>query len=219
MNFVTVRAFACLQGLMTVRAFREQASFEARNAKLMDDSNRAYWPAQVRCWFPSFASTAPGLLLLVGCMQLPCQALQGFVDSNCCSILLDPSWHFFPRAMCVQCINRWLSVRLELLGISVVFGTAVLVSVAAPRSAGLAGLALTSALNLTGLMNWMVRQTTELEVRWQAWHHWDCRLACLHCFAPDICPRMHRLRKQMLDLNGQQPLNLVLTPSPHFYAP
>lgn len=117
-----------------------------------------------------------------------------------------------------QCINRWLSVRLELLGISVVFGTAVLVAVAAPRSAGLAGLALTSALNLTGawvgrglrlgswpertceqeagqgwelssaarprtrsvahpplpthppflpagLMNWMVRQTTELEVR------------------------------------------------------
>ena len=66
----------------------------------------------------------------------------------------------------LQCINRWLSVRLELLGISVVFGTAVLVAVAAPRSAGLAGLALTSALNLTGLMNWMVRQTTELEVRW-----------------------------------------------------
>lgn len=41
-------------------------------------------------------------------------------------------------------------MRLELLGISVVFGTAVLVAVAAPRSAGLAGLALTSALNLTG---------------------------------------------------------------------
>ena len=80
-----------------------------------------------------------------------------------------------------QCINRWLSVRLELLGISVVFGTAVLVGVAAPRSAGLAGLALTSALNLTGLMNWMVRQTTELEVRGcfgggrrreSGWVHW-----------------------------------------------
>ena len=56
-------------------------------------------------------------------------------------------------------------MRLELLGISVVFGAAVLVAVAAPRNAGLAGLALTSALNLTGLMNWMMRQTTELEVR------------------------------------------------------
>ncbi|EFN56982.1 hypothetical protein CHLNCDRAFT_143584 [Chlorella variabilis] len=97
-----------LQGLATVRAFRQQEAFEARNSRLMDESNRAYWPA--------------------------------------------------------QCINRWLSVRLELLGISVVFGAAVLVAVAAPRNAGLAGLALTSALNLTGLMNWMVRQTTELEV-------------------------------------------------------
>ncbi|KAL4446696.1 hypothetical protein ABPG77_007940 [Micractinium sp. CCAP 211/92] len=97
-----------LQGLVTVRAFQQQASFEQRNCTLLDGSNRAWWPA--------------------------------------------------------QCINRWLSVRLELLGISVVFGTAVLVAVAAQRSAGLAGLALTSALNLTGLCNWMVRQTTELEV-------------------------------------------------------
>jgi hypothetical protein len=81
--------------------------------------------------------------------------------------------HFFPLAL--QCINRWLSVRLELLGISVVFGTAVLVAVAAPRSAGLA---LTSALNLTGLMNWMVRQTTELEVRWGGVAPLGCLLAC-----------------------------------------
>ncbi|PRW33949.1 ABC transporter isoform A [Chlorella sorokiniana] len=101
-----------LAGLMTVRAFRQQGSFEARNQSLLDHSNRAYWPA--------------------------------------------------------QCINRWLSVRLELLGISVVFGTAVLVTVAAPRSAGLAGLALTSSLSLTGLCNWMVRQTTELEVNMNA---------------------------------------------------
>ena len=55
-------------------------------------------------------------------------------------------------------------MRLELLGILVVFCTAILVGVALPRNAGLAGLAITSALNLTGLMNWMVRQTTELEV-------------------------------------------------------
>ena len=32
-------------------------------------------------------------------------------------------------------------------------------------SAGLAGLAITAALNLTGLMNWTVRQSTELEVQ------------------------------------------------------
>lgn len=33
-----------------------------------------------------------------------------------------------------------------------------------PQDAGMAGLALTSALNLTGIMNWMVRQSTDLEV-------------------------------------------------------
>ncbi len=62
-------------------------------------------------------------------------------------------------------VNRWLSVRLELLGISVVFGTAIFAGVLLPRSAGIAGLAITSALNLTGLLNWFVRTTTELEVR------------------------------------------------------
>jgi ABC-type multidrug transport system fused ATPase/permease subunit len=99
-----------LQGLATLRAFRVQPWLEHRNLKLLDESNRCFWPA--------------------------------------------------------QCVNRWLSVRLELIGISVVFATAVLVStpVLGGTSAGLAGLALTSALNLTGLMNWMVRQTTELEV-------------------------------------------------------
>lgn len=53
-----------------------------------------------------------------------------------------------------QCVNRWLSVRLELVGLAVVFGSALFVSVVQRRSAGLAGLAITSALNLTGLMNW-----------------------------------------------------------------
>eukprot|EP00878_Enallax_costatus_P033713 GHUV01037265.1.p1 GENE.GHUV01037265.1~~GHUV01037265.1.p1 ORF type:complete len:383 (+),score=36.29 GHUV01037265.1:122-1270(+) len=64
----------------------------------------------------------------------------------------------------IQLLNRWLSMRLELTGAVVVFITAVAVGVIAPKNAGLAGLALTSALNLTGTLAWMVRQTTELEV-------------------------------------------------------
>ncbi|MEW5303174.1 MAG: hypothetical protein WDW36_005892 [Sanguina aurantia] len=64
----------------------------------------------------------------------------------------------------IQVVNRWLSVRLELMGACVVFLAAVTVSVVLPRNSGLAGLAITSALNLTGIMNWMVRQVTELEV-------------------------------------------------------
>lgn len=47
-------------------------------------------------------------------------------------------------------VCRWLSVRLEMLGICIVFGAALFVAVLLPRNAGLAGLALTSALNLTG---------------------------------------------------------------------
>ena len=46
-------------------------------------------------------------------------------------------------------VNRWLSVRLEMMGVGVVLITAVVVTVF-PTNAGLAGLALTSALNLTG---------------------------------------------------------------------
>ncbi|GBF89551.1 canalicular multispecific organic anion transporter [Raphidocelis subcapitata] len=64
----------------------------------------------------------------------------------------------------IQLLNRWLSMRLELTGAMLVFFTAVAVGVLLPRNAGLAGFALTSALNLTGTLAWLVRQTTELEV-------------------------------------------------------
>jgi len=54
------------------------------------------------------------------------------------------------------CTCRWLSVRLELIGTLVTFTVAVLLSTVLRVSPGLAGLALTSALDLTSLMNWMV---------------------------------------------------------------
>ena len=57
----------------------------------------------------------------------------------------------FNEASSVMYVHRWLSVRLEMLGICIVFGAALFVAVLLPRNAGLAGLALTSALNLTGL--------------------------------------------------------------------
>jgi ATP-binding cassette subfamily C (CFTR/MRP) protein 1 len=97
-----------LLGLATVRAFRAQQKFRAKNRHFLNQSNRCYWP--------------------------------------------------------IQCVNRWLSIRLELTGAFIVLCSAIVVAGILPTSAGLAGLALTSALNLTGLMSWMVRQTTELEV-------------------------------------------------------
>ena len=36
------------QGLVTVRAFRQQGPFQQRSTQLLDASNRAWWPAQVR---------------------------------------------------------------------------------------------------------------------------------------------------------------------------
>jgi ABC-type multidrug transport system fused ATPase/permease subunit len=60
--------------------------------------------------------------------------------------------------------NRWLSVRLEYLGTTVTFSCALVSAVFASQSAGMSGLAITSAMNMTGLMTWMVRQMTELEV-------------------------------------------------------
>ena len=61
--------------------------------------------------------------------------------------------------------NRWLSIRLEYLGNSITFCSALLSALYASRgNAGMSGLAITSAMNVTGLMTWMVRQMTELEV-------------------------------------------------------
>lgn len=69
--------------------------------------------------------------------------------------------------------RRWLSVRLEMLGICIVFGAALFVAVLLPRNAGLAGLALTSALNLTGRPLPLLT-TSPAE-------------ACMQCTAPSVC--------------------------------
>jgi len=62
--------------------------------------------------------------------------------------------------------NRWLSIRLEFLCTCVVTAAA-LFSVLERNNveAGLAGLSLTYALNLTGVLNWLVRQSSEVETQ------------------------------------------------------
>ncbi|KAK2076831.1 hypothetical protein QBZ16_005057 [Prototheca wickerhamii] len=101
-----------LAGLPTVRAFRQQGAFGQLNWKLLDASNRAWWPSQV--------------------------------------------------------INRWLSVRLELLGTGVVFGAAVFASAVQAVPAGLAGLSITAAMQVTDMLSWMVRMSTEMEINMNA---------------------------------------------------
>ncbi|KAJ3280788.1 hypothetical protein HDU79_011375 [Rhizoclosmatium sp. JEL0117] len=63
--------------------------------------------------------------------------------------------------------NRWLAVRLEFIGSLIVFGSAMfaVVSIAVNGyvSASLVGLALTYSLNVTQSLNWLVRQSCEIE--------------------------------------------------------
>ncbi|KAJ3266425.1 hypothetical protein HDU77_001036 [Chytriomyces hyalinus] len=63
--------------------------------------------------------------------------------------------------------NRWLAVRLEFIGSLIVFGSAmfavVSIAVSGYVSASLVGLALTYSLSVTQSLNWMVRQSCEIE--------------------------------------------------------
>ncbi|XP_028915134.1 canalicular multispecific organic anion transporter 1 [Ornithorhynchus anatinus] len=60
--------------------------------------------------------------------------------------------------------NRWLAIRLELVGNLVVFFAALLgVIYKDTLNGGTMGLVLTNALNITQTLNWLVRMTSELE--------------------------------------------------------
>lgn len=63
--------------------------------------------------------------------------------------------------------NRWLAVRLEFLGSLIILGAAsfaiIAVSSGDGPDAGLVGLAMSYALQITQSLNWIVRQTVEVE--------------------------------------------------------
>ena len=67
---------------------------------------------------------------------------------------------------CFQVSNRWLAVRLESIG-NVVVGVSSLFAVFSRGSisGGLVGLSITYALQLTGTLNWLVRQATDAETQ------------------------------------------------------
>lgn len=61
--------------------------------------------------------------------------------------------------------QRWLSVRLETTGSMITFSAAMIA--AALRSSispGLVGLSISYAISVTGMLNWMIRQSVELEL-------------------------------------------------------
>lgn len=63
--------------------------------------------------------------------------------------------------------NRWLAVRLEFIGSIIILAAAVFaiisVSTGSGLSAGMVGLAMSYALQITQSLNWIVRQTVEVE--------------------------------------------------------
>ena len=63
--------------------------------------------------------------------------------------------------------NRWLAVRLEFIGSFIILAAAgfaiIAVSSGGGPSAGMVGLAMSYALQITQSLNWIVRQTVEVE--------------------------------------------------------
>ena len=63
--------------------------------------------------------------------------------------------------------NRWLAVRLEFIGSFIILAAAsfaiISVSTGTGLSAGMVGLAMSYALQITQSLNWIVRQTVEVE--------------------------------------------------------
>ncbi|NWV02808.1 MRP2 protein, partial [Ptilonorhynchus violaceus] len=60
--------------------------------------------------------------------------------------------------------NRWLAIRLEFVGSLVVFFSALLAVISKNTLAGgIVGLSVSSALNVTQTLNWLVRTSSELE--------------------------------------------------------
>ncbi|KFV82781.1 Canalicular multispecific organic anion transporter 1, partial [Struthio camelus australis] len=61
-------------------------------------------------------------------------------------------------------VSNWLAIRLELVGNLVVFFSALLAVISkGTLEGGIVGLSISSALNVTQTLNWLVRMTSELE--------------------------------------------------------
>jgi ABC-type multidrug transport system fused ATPase/permease subunit len=103
--------------------------------------------------FSSFAETLAGLATIRAFARQPVFAQRNEARMDASSRAWWP----------IQVVNRWLSIRLELMGQVLVLGTAVFVMLFI-KSEGLAGLAITSALSLVGIMSWATRQATALEM-------------------------------------------------------
>lgn len=109
--------------------------------------------------------------------------------------LLENEWRvdsnmkaFFPSISA----NRWLAIRLEFIGAVVILASAgfAIISVTSHSglSAGMVGLAMSYALQITSSLNWIVRQTVEVETNIVSVER-VLEYARLPSEAPEINPR------------------------------
>ncbi|XP_078584948.1 ATP-binding cassette sub-family C member 9-like [Branchiostoma floridae x Branchiostoma japonicum] len=73
--------------------------------------------------------------------------------------------------MWLNTANRWLGVRLDLIGSVIVFAAALsslLAAVLGNLAPGLVGLSLTYALSVSGYLNWLVRSLADVEMKMNA---------------------------------------------------
>ncbi|XP_072401337.1 multidrug resistance-associated protein 1 isoform X3 [Diabrotica undecimpunctata] len=59
--------------------------------------------------------------------------------------------------------NRWLAVRLEMIGNLIIFFAALFAVLKKDQAAGLVGLSVTYSLQITQTLNWLVRMTSDVE--------------------------------------------------------
>ncbi|KAK9817530.1 hypothetical protein WJX74_009211 [Apatococcus lobatus] len=105
--------------------------------------------------FSNFGETLQGLVTVRAFHQE-----QQFLERN--RRLIDESNRCF---IAQPALSRWVTLRLQAISIVLVFATATSVVLLLRDNPGLAGLALTSALSTTGVVQWLVQEATSLEVR------------------------------------------------------
>jgi len=103
--------------------------------------------------------------------------LKSVINSN--PRTLPPKWNEEHQALTttslgafctLKALDRWLSVRLEIMGNVIVFAAAITASILSRAgngkvTSGKAGWGITQALAITGLLNWAVRCVTESETQ------------------------------------------------------
>jgi ABC-type multidrug transport system fused ATPase/permease subunit len=75
-----------------------------------------------------------------------------------------PSWEDDCIVKILFFINRWLAIRLEVIANTLTFCTALFAVIMRDRlTAGIAGLTITYAMQITQSLNWLVRMTSDIE--------------------------------------------------------